>query len=87
MGSQRRLLAQLEEIGITDETEAYALSDAIETLTGAGDDFTNALWSWQDGQGQTREQTVVLARAVAEKILSAIDVIEGEQAQNGRHTI
>jgi hypothetical protein len=45
MGSQRRILGALEEMGITGTTAHEAL-EAVETLNSAGDDFSDALYEF-----------------------------------------
>lgn len=47
MGSERRILAMLEAKGIVGD-EAWKAKEAIDTLNSAGDNFSDALYSWTD---------------------------------------
>lgn len=69
MGSDRRMLAQLEEIGVPADRQYAALS-AATTLTQAGDAFADALYDWNSGAATTPELAAELA-AVMTRLAAA----------------
>ena len=73
MGSQRRILAELSDQGVTDEEQANVALKAIETLNSAGDSFSGGLYQWLD-RGDKEKGMVELDSALAE-VVAAIVVL------------
>jgi hypothetical protein len=72
VGSQRRILAELESKGITGEDATEGLA-AIETLTAVGDSFSDALYTWTDVNDSA--QAVELMEATLLEAKSAVAVL------------
>lgn len=80
MGSERRLLAMLDGKGIIGD-EAWETKEAIETLTSAGDDFSDAIYSWTDLENPAEAlERMRTALGEAEKAVGVLTkVIENEK--------
>lgn len=70
MGSQRRLLAELEDQGIVGDA-AWTTLEAVETLRSAGDDFSDALYHFLE-EGD-REKALETLQSVLASVTSAVE--------------